>query len=381
MPDLHRPIGAVALILALASAAPGAEVELGAPFGDHMVVQRDRPIRIWGQAAPGAAVDVRFGPRRVTANAGPDGRWEATLSPFRPVARTSLSATAGEATAEVGDVLVGDVWLCSGQSNMQMTLKDCDGGPAAADAAGKFTNLRLCSVGRRSSPVPEASAEIRWRAAAPESAREFSAVGFYFAAALLADPALEDVPIGVIDSSFGGSMCEAWVPEGGPGGVRPGGPPGVAVRGRAVGVLQRHDRPAGAGPDQGRGVVPGRGERGPAGDLPEAPRGAHRSLAGPVRDARPAVHRDPVAGLGGGLERALLGVDPGGPGGGRPGRLRTRPLRSGSTRPTGSTCTPGRRPRSVGGRPCWPSATCMAGRSSPPVRCSSRRGPRGAHCG
>jgi sialate O-acetylesterase len=137
----------------------------------------------------------------------------ATLDPLPAGGPHALSATAGGATAEVGVVLVGDVWLCSGQSNMQMTLKDCDGGRAAADAAAKLTGLRLCSVGRRASPIPEASAEIRWRAASPESARDFSAVGFYFAAALLADPALEDVPVGVVDSSFGGSMCEAWVPE------------------------------------------------------------------------------------------------------------------------------------------------------------------------
>jgi len=213
MPGLHRPAAAVILVLALASAAQAAEVRLGAPFGDHMVVQRDRPLRVWGQAGPGADVDVRFGSRRATTTAGPDGRWEAALEPLPAGGPHVLSATAGGATAEVGDVLVGDVWLCSGQSNMQMTLKDCDGGPAAADAAGALTNLRLCSVARRASPVPEASAEVRWRAAAPESVRDFSAVGFYLAAALLGDPALKDVPVGVVDSSFGGSMCEAWVPR------------------------------------------------------------------------------------------------------------------------------------------------------------------------
>lgn len=213
MLDCHDTAAAVTLILALASAAPAAEIKFGAPFGAHMVVQRDRPIRVWGEAAAGAGVDVRMGPRRAAATAGPDGRWAATLDPLPAGGPHVLSASDGRDTAQANDVLVGDVWLCSGQSNMQMTLKECDGGPAIADAAGRLTSLRLCSVGRRASAVPEAGAEIRWRTATPESARDFSAVGFYFAAALLADPALKDVPVGVIDSSFGGSMCEAWVPK------------------------------------------------------------------------------------------------------------------------------------------------------------------------
>ena len=85
------------------------------------------------------------------------------------------------------DVLVGDVWLCSGQSNMQMTLKECDGGTEAADAAGTLAGLRLCSVGRRASATPESGGDIRWRPASRETARDFSGVGFFFAAELLAD--------------------------------------------------------------------------------------------------------------------------------------------------------------------------------------------------
>src|SRR5262249_44247415 len=155
-------------VLAMGDAASAA-VKLGAPFGDHMVVQRDRPVRIWGEADPGARVEVRFGPRQATVTAGPDGRWAATLDPLPAGGPHALSATAGEAKAAIADILVGDVWLCSGQSNMQMTLKDCDGGPAAADAAGKLTSLRLCSVGRRASSTPQDIADIRWRVASPEA--------------------------------------------------------------------------------------------------------------------------------------------------------------------------------------------------------------------
>lgn len=213
MPGIRRTVLSLAVALASISDAEGGGVRLGSPFGDHMVVQRDRPILLWGEADPGDEIDVRLGPLRAAATAGADGRWETALGALPAGGPHALTATAGAARAEAGDVLVGDVWLCSGQSNMQMTLKECDGGPAAADASGRLAGLRLASVGRRSSKAPETRGEIRWRTASPESARDFSGVGYFFAAALLADPALKGVPVGVIDSSFGGSVCEAWVPR------------------------------------------------------------------------------------------------------------------------------------------------------------------------
>ncbi|QEH32492.1 hypothetical protein OJF2_09690 [Aquisphaera giovannonii] len=211
MPAPRRP-AAVAFLILAASPAWAAGVRLGAPFGDHMVIQRDRPVRVWGEAAGGAGVRVRLGPRQERATAAPDGRWSATLEPLPAGGPYVLTAESGGQRAEAADVLVGDVWLCSGQSNMQMTLKESDGGPEAADAAGALGKLRLCSVGKRPSAVPESVGEIRWRVASRESARDFSAVGFFFAADLLADPALRGVPVGVIDASFGGTMCEGWVP-------------------------------------------------------------------------------------------------------------------------------------------------------------------------
>jgi sialate O-acetylesterase len=221
MPRLPRSIVAVILTVVFAQAASAAGVKLGAPFGDHMVVQRDRPIRVWGEAGAGTNVEVKFGSRQATAMSGPDGQWAVTLDALAPGGPYTLSASAGDTTAKVSDVLVGDVWLCSGQSNMQMVLKECDGGPAAADAASKLKNLRLCTVGRKASSRPETSADIRWETVSPKAAREFSAVALYFAADLLADPALKGVPVGVINSSFGGSPCEAWVPKEALAGVDP----------------------------------------------------------------------------------------------------------------------------------------------------------------
>ncbi|MHB1558617.1 MAG: sialate O-acetylesterase [Isosphaeraceae bacterium] len=200
------------LILAMAAPAWAAEIRLAAPFGDHMVIQRDRSIRVWGEAAPGSEVEIRLGSRRVTVKAAPDGRWSAELESLPAGGPFVLSAESGGSRAEVKDVLVGDVWLCSGQSNMQMTLKECDGGPEPPDAADSFATLRLCSVGRRASATPQVAGDIRWRTAGRDSARDFSGVGFFFASQLLADPVLRDIPIGIIDASFGGTMCEAWVP-------------------------------------------------------------------------------------------------------------------------------------------------------------------------
>ncbi|MDG3007405.1 sialate O-acetylesterase [Paludisphaera mucosa] len=212
MPAPRRSAAFALLILAAASPAGAAGIRLGAPFGDHMVVQRDRPVRVWGEAAGGAGVEVRLGPRMARAAAAADGRWSATLEALPAGGPYVLAAESGGEKAGAADVLVGDVWLCSGQSNMQMTLKECDGGLEAAEAAGALAKLRLGSIGRRASAAPESGGDVRWRVASRDSARDFSGVGFFFAADLSADPALRDVPLGVLDASFGGTMCEAWTP-------------------------------------------------------------------------------------------------------------------------------------------------------------------------
>ncbi len=213
MTILSRFAPIASMILALAPSVAAAGVELGAIFGDHMVIQRERVIRIWGRSEPGSEVDTQIGPRRAKVKADADGRWTATLEALPAGGPFVLSAGSGGVRAEVRDVMVGDVWLCSGQSNMAMTLSECDGGPEAADGAGRLKNLRLASVGRRASVKPESTGEIRWRTATAESARSFSGVGYFFGARLLEDPALKDVPIGLIDASFGGTMCEAWTPK------------------------------------------------------------------------------------------------------------------------------------------------------------------------
>ena len=221
MPAMRPPAAVALLILAATSPARGAEIKLGAPFGEHMVLQRDRPIVVWGVAAGDSTVEVRLGPRQASARAAADGRWSATLEALPAGGPLVLSAESEGARAEAADVLVGDVWLCSGQSNMQMTLKECEGGPEAADAAGTVANLRACTIGRRASAAPESGGEIRWLVASRDASKDFSGVGYFFATTLLADPALRGVPVGVIDASFGATMCEAWIPAEALGGFAP----------------------------------------------------------------------------------------------------------------------------------------------------------------
>jgi sialate O-acetylesterase len=207
-----RAFAVLVLVLAGGRSVWADGIKLGAPFSDHMVIQRDRPIRVWGEAAAGGEIEVRVGPRKGKATAGEDGRWEATLEKLPASGPLVVEVVAGGEKKTIENVMIGDVWLCSGQSNMQMPLKECVGGPEAAEAKLPPT-LRLCMVGKKASDTPETGAEIQWRIADQESAREFSGVGFFFATALMNDPALKGVSIGVIDSSFGGTTCEGWIPK------------------------------------------------------------------------------------------------------------------------------------------------------------------------
>ncbi len=224
MLDLVRrdvPSGSLraALLLALGTALfslvpplQGTELRLASYFGDHMVLQRDRPAWIWGEGEPGARVRVVFAPKEATTAVGPDGRWQVRLERLPRGGPYRLIVSSGDRTIALDDLLCGDVWLCSGQSNMQMPVKEC--APAEQEATlAERPRLRLCSVAKSANAKPQSSADIKWRTCTPESARDFSAVGYFFACELLKDRKLARIPIGLIDSSFGGTTCEGWIPQ------------------------------------------------------------------------------------------------------------------------------------------------------------------------
>ena len=209
----HHPpvrVGMPPIILFFAAATLAAKPELAAVFGDHMVLQRGMPAPVWGTADPGAAVSVRFAGQERATTAATDGTWRVDLAPLTcppDHAAGEMVVRSGTETISISDVLIGDVWLCGGQSNMAFKLARATGGKqAAASAADPL--LRLCDVaGKRSGPgdpPPRDLARADWKVAAAD----FSAVAWYFGIDLRASAG---VPVGLIDTSVGGTSMKSWM--------------------------------------------------------------------------------------------------------------------------------------------------------------------------
>lgn len=196
-------------LLLLATTAPlWAEVTLAPLFRDHAVVQRDQPLPVWGSADPGEEVVVTLGSRRGRATADATGYWLVRLEPLPASGEPLELVAAGRNTIRVRDVLVGDVWLLSGQSNMEWPVRlaaNADAELAAADDP----RIRHFTTERAIAHRPLAQAHGSWQPATPETAAHFSAVGYFFARELRAEV---DVPIGLLHSSWGGTPVEAWLP-------------------------------------------------------------------------------------------------------------------------------------------------------------------------
>ena len=201
------------LVLTFGLVSPSlAGLELASPFADHMVLQRDRKVCIWGTGDDNTRVDVELASQRVTAIVGTNHCWKAYLTPEPAGGPCSMMVSSGESKITVKDILFGDIWLCSGQSNMQLLTKESDASEQKLMVAVR-EELRLCTVGKSSSTKPQAKADIKWRTCTQDTARNFSAVGYYFGSELIKSAAVSGVPIGLIDSSFGGTTCEGWIPQ------------------------------------------------------------------------------------------------------------------------------------------------------------------------
>ena len=197
-----------ALVLAAtASAQTARNVRLPRLVADHMVLQRDRTVEVWGWGAPGGAVTVRLAGASARATVGADSTWRVALPPMSAGGPYTLTVEGAE-TLTVRDVLVGEVWLASGQSNMEFSLRRVDGAQAEV-AAARFPEIRLFSVPYRHALTPQDDLDGgAWEPVAPESVPNFSAVAYLFGRQL--HEAL-GVPVGLIDASWGGSSAEAWV--------------------------------------------------------------------------------------------------------------------------------------------------------------------------
>ena len=204
---------ASAAFLAASVAALG-EVRLPKIFGNHMVLQREKPVVLWGWADPGEAVSARFGESRAATTATPQGEWRLSLPP-QPAGGPHVLTVSGASTnaLRIEDVLVGEVWLCSGQSNMEMGVGMCRDGQAEV-AAANHPGIRLLMVPNRWTPTPQSDIDAAWKVCSPQSIADggwggFSAAGYYFGREL---HQRLGVPVGLIDATWGGTRIEPWTP-------------------------------------------------------------------------------------------------------------------------------------------------------------------------
>ena len=192
----------------LTSGSVHADVKLPALFADHAVFQRDVPLPVWGSAEPGEKVSVTLGKASGETVTAKDGRWQVTLK-AQPMSRTPLTLTvAGKNTITIKDVLLGDVWLCGGQSNMEWGLGGCDAPEDIRSA--DFPLVRQFGVELHFATTPQKDVKGRWAVCSPQSAAGFTAVGFYFARRVHQETG---VPIGLLRSCVGGTNIELWMAQ------------------------------------------------------------------------------------------------------------------------------------------------------------------------
>ena len=195
-------------VLLVACIAARADVSLPDVIASSMVLQQKQVVPIWGTAEPGEAVTVTFGKASKTVVADATGKWRVNLGKLSANSSPQTMTIAGKNTIVLKDILVGEVWLVAGQSNMQRLLRETGNGEAV-QASANHPNIRLFNVSRDVAFKRRAGKLAEWAACTPESVKEFSAAGYYFGVEL--EKELR-VPIGLINSSFGGSQAEAWTP-------------------------------------------------------------------------------------------------------------------------------------------------------------------------
>ncbi|HKF50511.1 MAG TPA: sialate O-acetylesterase [Terracidiphilus sp.] len=211
----------ILLLALIPAAAVSAQITLPKVESDHMVVQRDLPVHVWGMAAPGEQVSVTFRGETRSTTAGKLGRWSVYLKPGAaggPFEMTIAATPAEVANGAVDvnalpkivirDILVGDVWVASGQSNMEFAMRNASTADADLPKADN-PRIRLLIVDKKGADYPQDDLATKgWAASSPETAKDFSAVAWYFAREV---EQREHVPVGVIDATWGGTPAEAWI--------------------------------------------------------------------------------------------------------------------------------------------------------------------------
>jgi len=185
-----------------------AEVRLPKIFTDNMVLQRDLPVRVWGWAYAGETVSVTLAGKNATTKADEKGQWSLELAALQTGENLELTVK-GNNRLTLKNVVVGDIWVCSGQSNMEMDLGGCLGAAEDIQAADlpKIRRIKIHHV-QAAQPGVDAPTATPWQVCSPDTARGFTAVGFYFAREIQQKTG---VPIGVVDNNWGGTPIEPWV--------------------------------------------------------------------------------------------------------------------------------------------------------------------------
>lgn len=198
----------VSLVVLVFAFSVRADVKLPAMFTDHAVLQRDMPVPVWGWAEPGEEVHVVIAGQTHKAKADDKGTWQVTLEPLA-VGEPLKLVVEGKNRLEVNDILVGEVWLCSGQSNMEWPVSASTNADLEVPAA-KHPQIRLVRVKEPGNQAAVEDFDGEWKVCSPEAVGGFSAVGYFFGRELHDQLG---VPIGLVDDSWGGSACEAWIPR------------------------------------------------------------------------------------------------------------------------------------------------------------------------
>lgn len=205
---MNRLAALVVMLAAAASARPTeAAPRLAAAFADHAVLQRDMPVPVWGWADAGEKVTVQFAGQRRMATADGSGRWQVSLEPLAASDEPRDLTVSGNATATIRDVLVGEVWLASGQSNMGVPLSAVDNAATLLPEA-RDPLLRCFTVAKATAAEPLADVKGAWQPTTPETARGFSAVAYFFARELRARL---NCPVGILHASWGGTAAQCWL--------------------------------------------------------------------------------------------------------------------------------------------------------------------------
>ena len=208
--EVRVNLKSLVLLALIPGATIPAQVTLPRILSSHMVVQRDLPVHLWGIASPAEQVTVTFRGETRTAKAGDLGRWSLYLSPGKaggPFQLTVRGSVAPAAPITLDDVLVGDVWVASGQSNMEFEMRQAATAEQDLPTAAN-PQIRLLLEKRRASDYPQDDLQTeQWVASTPDTAKNFSAVAWYFAREI---QAREHVAVGVIDATWGGTVAEAW---------------------------------------------------------------------------------------------------------------------------------------------------------------------------